>query len=135
VFLTLVVAAANHLSGTWTKQRTGVGVLLVLIGGVLGNAASPRDFPAWIGLTILIGAIFLAAYVLVLRHDVSTVPIAAAVMTSLGALREGLAGAYPASLGGAFLSVVLMSLIGWTWFRALEALAPAPVTPPVASLQ
>jgi hypothetical protein len=135
VFLTLVVAAANHLSGTWTKQRTGVGVLLVLIGGVLGNAASPRDFPAWIGLTLVIGAIFLAVYVLVLRHDLSIVPIAAAVMTSLGALREGLAGAYPASLGGTFLSVVLMSLIGWTWFRALEVLAPAPVTAPVASLQ
>jgi hypothetical protein len=102
---------------------------------VLGNAASPRELPAWIGLTLLISSVFLAVYVLVLRHDASIVPIAAAVMTSLGALREGLAGAYPASLAGTLLSIVLMSVIGWTWFRALEVRAPAPATEPVASLQ
>jgi len=134
VFLTLVVAAANQLSGHWTRQRFGVGVLLVLIGGVLGNAASPRDLPVWIAFTLLIGAMFLAMYVLVLRHDVGIVPIAAAVMTSLGALREGLAAAYPASLVGTFVSIVLMSLVGWIWFRALETRAPVPATEPVASL-
>jgi hypothetical protein len=123
------------LSAAWTKQRIAVGLLLVLIGGVLGNAASPRDLLVWIGLTLLIGAMFLAAYVVVLRHDVSVVPIAAAAMTSLGALREGLAAAYPASLAGTLLSIVLMSVVGWIWFRALEVRGPAPATQAVASLQ
>ena len=110
-------------------------LVALLIGGVLGNAAPPRDLLVWIVLTLLIGAMFLAAYVVVLRHDVSIVPIAAAVMTSLGALREGLAAAYPAALAGTFLSIVLMSIIGWIWFRALEARGLAPATQTAASLQ
>jgi Type II CAAX prenyl endopeptidase Rce1-like len=125
VFLTLVVAAANHLSAMWTKQRVPVGTLIVLIAGVLGNAGSPRELPVWIGLTLLIGVLFLVAYVFVLRHDVSLVPLAAAVMTGLGALREGLAAAYPSSLAGAIVSIAVMLLIAGVWYRALAARRPA----------
>jgi hypothetical protein len=134
VFLTLVVAAANQLSGIWTRQRLPVGVLLVLVGGVLGNAGSPRDLLVWIGVSVAIGLLFLVAYVAVLRHDVSVVPVAAAVMTSLGALREGLAAAYPGSLPGAIVSVVAMLSLGVLWSRALAIHAPAPTASPVAVL-
>ncbi len=135
VFLTLVVAGANQLSAMWTRQRLPVGLLLVLLGGVLGNAGSPRDLLVWIGMSVVIGLLFLVIYVVVLRHDVSLVPIAACVMTSLGALREGLAAAYPGSLVGAIVSVVAMVFVGVIWSRALAVRAPSPSASPVAVLQ
>jgi hypothetical protein len=119
VFLTLVVAAASRLSNDWTRRRLPVGLTLVLIGGVLGNVAPALNLLTWVGFALAIGVLFLVAYVVVLRHDVSVVPVAVAAMTSLGALREGWAGAYPAAFGGAIVSVVVMWVIAAFWFRAL----------------
>lgn len=133
VFLTLVVAAANHLSAAWTRHRAPVGVLLVLMGGVLGNAGSPRNLLVWIGVALLIGVLFLVAYLVVLRHDVSIAPVAAGVMTSLGALREGSATAYPAALAGTIVSIVVIAMVAGVWFRALSRV-PASAAGRVESL-
>jgi hypothetical protein len=125
VFLAFLVAAANRLTSDWTRRRALVGAGLVIVGAILGNAASPLNLATWAAFAAAIGVVFCAAYALVLRHDVSIVPIAAATMTGLGALREGLAGAYPAALAGSAVAVVAMSLMAWLWFRAL--------TPPAGS--
>jgi len=132
VFLTLLVAAANRLSSDGTRRRLPVGLALVVIGGVLGNAGSPLDVLAWVAFALVIGGFVAAAYFLVLRHDVSIVPIAAAAMVGLGTLREAWAGAYPAAFGGAIVSVAAMWIVAGLWFRALAPRASAsPASPAV----
>jgi hypothetical protein len=88
---------------------------------VLGTAGSPMNLAPWIASAAAIGALLAAVYVLVLRHDVSLVPLAVAVMTIGGTLREGSAAAYPGALAGAIAGVVVMGLAAWWWFRALRS--------------
>ena len=56
-----------------------------------------------------------AAYVIVLRHDVSVVPIAAAVMTTMETLREG----WTRARSGERLSRASSRLVASVWFRTL----------------
>jgi hypothetical protein len=69
----------------------------------------------------LVGALLVAAYVAVLRHDISVVPFGVATMTTVGTLREGWAQAYPGALGGAIVAVVGMWVVAYWLFRALNA--------------
>ena len=85
----LMVATANRISDGWTRRRALTGALLVIAGGVLGNAGSPLNLAAWIAAALIIGALLLAAYVVVLRHHSSVVPFAAALLTTAATLREG----------------------------------------------
>jgi hypothetical protein len=119
-FLLLVVSAVNRLTANWTRRRVVASALLVIVCGVLGTAGSPADLPLWIASAAAIGLIFVAAYVFVLRHDVSVVPIAATVMTIGGVLREGWAAAYPGALAGSIAGVVLMTIAAYLWFHALR---------------
>jgi membrane protease YdiL (CAAX protease family) len=118
-FLLLIVGFANRLSAHWTRRRVLVGALVVCIGGVLGNAAPPLNLGLWIASAGLIGLLLLLAYVFVLRHDVSVIPLAAAVMTTAATLPEGLAQAYPSALPGALVAVALAWIVAYLWFRAL----------------
>ena len=121
VFLLLIVAAANRLTAGWTRRRVLGGALLVIVGGMLGAAGSPLNLVPWTASAVGVGALLAAAYVIVLRHDVSVVPIAAAVMTMAGALRDGSMRAYPGALSGTIAGVVVMGCVAYAWFRALRA--------------
>jgi CAAX prenyl protease-like protein len=120
VGLLLVVSIANRATAGWTRRRALASVLLAVMGGVLGTAGSPADLGPWIVSAIGIGLLFVAAYIFVLRHDVSIVPIAAAMMTMPGVLREGWAAAYPGALTGAIVAVLVMGAAAYVWFRALR---------------
>ena len=124
VALLLVVSIANRVTAGWTRRRALASVLLAVIGGVLGTAGSPADLGPWIVSAIGIGLLFVAAYIFVLRHDVSVVPIAAAMMTIPGVLREGWAAAYPGALPGAIVAIVVMAIAAYLWFGALRHAQP-----------
>lgn len=74
----------------------------------------------WIASAAAIGGLLVGVYVFVLRHDVSVVPLAVAVMTIAGTAREGSLAAYPGALAGAMAGVILMSIVAFVWFRALR---------------
>ncbi len=123
VFFLLVVAAVNWMTAGWRRRRVSAGVLLAVVGGVLGAAGSPMNLTPWLASAAAIGAVLVVAYVLVLRHDVSVVPLAVAVMTIAGTLREGWAAPFPGAVAGAIAGVILMGLAAFWWFRELRRLA------------
>ena len=131
--LMLIVATANRLSDGWTRRRILTAALLVIVGGVLGNAGSPLNLAAWIASAAIIGALLLAAFVVVLRHHGRIVPFAAALLTTAATLREGWTRAYPGVLTGALIACVVMWVVAIVWFRALDRLyrtAERPVEEP-----
>jgi hypothetical protein len=131
--ITLIVFAANRLSAGWTRRRALTGVLLVVVGGVLGTTASPLNLPLWIASAIVLGLLLTAIYVVVLRYDISGIPIAIAVMTTMGTLREGLLRAYPGALGGAVVACVLVWLLAYAWFRLFAE--PRPIQQSISGLR
>ena len=120
VVLLLMVAAVDRITAGWTRRRVLAASLLWIVGGLLGASASPENLPAWIASATLIGGMFVAAYIFVLRDEVAPLPFAVAVMTMTGTLREGWSRAYPEALAGAIVAVVVMWAVAFWWFRALR---------------
>lgn len=120
VILLLIAAFANRLTAGWTRRRLLVGPAVFVLVGLIGATGSPLELLPWIGSACLIGAIFTATFIGVLRHEVSLVPLAVAVMTMMGAAREGWARAYPAAFAGSVLALVLMGVVAAWWSRALQ---------------
>jgi hypothetical protein len=127
VVLVLVVVAANWLSAGWTRRRALAAALLWIVGGLLGTPGSPENLGPWIASAALIGALFVAMYVTVLRRDVSVVPFGVLVMTLAATLREGWARPYPVALAGAIVGVAGMGAVAYWWFRALRQKSANPV--------
>jgi hypothetical protein len=117
--LTLIVGLANRMTAGWTRHRILVGAALFVVGGVLGNATSPVNLSAWLAAGAAMGTLLLIAYLLVLRDDVSVIPIAAAVVATAGSLPEGLARPYVGALEGAVVAVAVVWLTAYAWFHAL----------------
>jgi hypothetical protein len=117
----LVVVAADRISVGWTRRRWLVGPLLVVVGGALTNTASPLELGIWMAFALVSGGLFWAAYVVVLRHDIRTLPVAAAVIAATATVRDGWARAYPGALVGAIVAIAIVSIAAYGWFRALTA--------------
>jgi hypothetical protein len=124
IVLMLIVAAVDRITAGWTRRRVLASTLLWLVGGLLGATGSPEHLLPWIASAAVVGALLVAAYILVLRLDVSVVPFAVAVMTTTGTLREGWSQAYPGALPGAIVAVVVMWAMAYGGFRALRARVP-----------
>jgi hypothetical protein len=131
VFLLLVVATVDRMTRGWTRRRILAGVLLTVVGGVLGATSSPLTLAPWIASAAGIGLLLLAAYILVLRHDLSVVPVGVAAMTVAGVLREGWAATYPGALGGAIVGAIVIAALGYGGFRMLRASRIAIASPGV----
>ena len=112
--------SANWITAGWTRRRALAAILLWLVGSLLGTPGSPDNLVLWTVSAALIGALLVAMYVGVLRHDVSALPFGVVVMTFTGTLREGWARPYPGALAGAIVAVVAMCAVAYWWFRALR---------------
>lgn len=114
VFL-LIVGGIDLFTRGWTRRRALAASGLALFGLVSGGGPL-RDPWTFVAVGLVSGAVLLAAYVYILRVDVSLVPLAAGTMLALVALREGLYQAYPGAAAGAALAVVLTMAASWWWF-------------------
>jgi len=121
VFL-LIVGGMDLFTRGWTRRRVLAGSGLALFGLVSGGG-SPRDPWTFVAIGLVSGAVLLAAYVYILRVDVSLVPLAVGTMLALVALREGLYQAYPGAAAGAALAVVLTVAVSWWWFGEVRRAA------------
>jgi hypothetical protein len=120
VVLLVVVAAANRVTGHWTRRRVSGALLLGIAGGLLGATGGSQNMLPLIASAAVIGALLAGVYVGVLRHDVSVVPFAVATLTAAGTLREGWLRAYPGALAGAIAAVVAIWVVAYWLFRALQ---------------
>ena len=90
--------------------------LLIVAGAALGVPAAGVPITEWAVVGLLAGVALLAAYVFVLRHDLSLAVPAMTVAVVLGQLRDGMVAGTTAALAGSLAGVVLTSAIGWWMF-------------------
>jgi CAAX prenyl protease-like protein len=127
IVLQLVPPAIDWITAGWTRRHVLAIALLWLIGGLLGAPASPDNVLPWIASAVLMGGLLVAAYLLVLRDDVTVVPWAVAVMTTASTLHEGWLRAYAGALPGAIAAVLAVWGVAYWWFRMLRAPSPQEV--------
>jgi hypothetical protein len=69
---------------------------------------------------VLLGAAVSAAYLTVLRADLSVLPLVLGPMAAVAAVSSGLEQPFPGALLGSLLGAVLTMLVSWWLFRALR---------------
>jgi hypothetical protein len=67
----------------------------------------------------LAGAALLAAYVMVLRFDLSLLPAAAGTIAALDTVRIGLVNVHAGALAGSIAAAILILVLAFFWQRAL----------------
>jgi hypothetical protein len=106
----------DRFTNGWTKKQALFSALLILLGLVITGARSVETLPLWLLSGVLAGMVLLVAYVFVLRFNLALVPLAAAVVTVLSELKQGIDQPVPAALPGAIIAIILTGLFAFYWF-------------------
>jgi hypothetical protein len=122
VVLLFIFGLLNRLGA---RSLAAAAVLAFLAGALLLLPWGAKSFGAWLGSTGITALVFASAYVLVLRRDLTLVPMAGAAAAAVNALGNGLARAYPAALFQAIVASALVLAFGWYLMRLLRHFAAA----------
>lgn len=124
VILLVLVRAADWYSKGWTERRATTALLLFLFGATAGHLGSGGTTAIWLGQAVVSGLVFVAAYTLALRHDISLAPVAIGTMVALGQIRAAIWGAYPGATVGALIGLVAVIVVTVLSVRMLRGQAP-----------
>jgi hypothetical protein len=124
--LTRIAVVATFLAGVslithgWTSRRI-VGILALLVIGFLGaGAPAGANVAGWAAAGAILAIGLVVAYVLLLRADLTMVPIALGTMVAVGALARGAQRVFPGALAGSVIAVLVIGAAAWWAFRALR---------------
>lgn len=120
--LFVLFATVGRFTEGWTRRRLWGAVALVAAGMALGGVQGRELLPAWLASGALAGGLALAAWLLLVRHDLMAVPMVAAGVVVLGQVRAAVTAAYPGAAAGALLGSALVVAGAWwvdrRWRRA-----------------
>ncbi len=120
VFL-LVFAAVDAVARRWTKGQVPVLLGLIVTGFAIAGADGVSSLPRWIAAGLVTGLVLSGTYLFVIRRHMVLVPVAAAVLTALAMVREGLLRAYPGALAGSIVAALLIVALGFLWAHRMTA--------------
>jgi hypothetical protein len=125
--LLLAFVSALH-AGTagWTRRRVPFSLAALAVGLVLAGRGDVESPLLWAAGGLVTGAVLLAVYVFVLRHEVALLPLATASLAALSVLGAGLRRGFTGALPGAVLGATLVLVLGYLWSRSLTTREPPP---------
>jgi hypothetical protein len=115
-----LLAKVSVATAGWTRRRVGGAIALLMVGFLSAGAPAGSHVVGWLAAGVLLAVGLLAAYVTLLRADLTMYPIALGTMLSVSALARGIRRPFPGAWPGAIVAVVVTGLIAWWWFRALR---------------
>jgi hypothetical protein len=117
----LGVALVQAVTAGWNRRRIPGAAIFVVLGVVITGGEGVESVPIWLVAGLLTGAVMVAMWVLVIRHQPALVPLVTATGTILSAAGDSATGAYPgATLGSAVGAVLVFGAAIW-WYRRLAA--------------
>jgi hypothetical protein len=118
VLATLVTI--DHLTIGWTRRRALGLAALAVIGFLAGGAPAGLHMGRWALAGLLTMVALEAAYVFLLRFDLTIVPLAIGVMMAVAAIARGAQRAFPGELLAAIASAIVVVLLAMWMFSALR---------------
>jgi hypothetical protein len=126
----LVCGGLDRLTSGWTRRRAlwgGLAFIIAVLTNPTGDAAAVMP---WVASALLSGLTMFLAYLLVLRFDLSVVPLVVGTMQILDLARAAVQQAYPGAMIGYIVSMAVAAALAWIWFVVLRGAGdrPAPAT-------
>jgi hypothetical protein len=92
---------------------------LALVGVLANGVPAGSHYAGWLAAGLVTAAGLVAAYLTLLRFDLTMVPMAFGTMAAVEMLARGAQRPFPGALAGSLIAAVLTVLVGWWWSRLL----------------
>jgi hypothetical protein len=117
--LLATLTAIDHVTLAWTRWRVPAFVALALMGVLAAGVPAGSHYGGWLAAGLVTATGLVAAYVTLVRFDLTMVPVALGTMTAVEALARGAQRPFPGALVGSVVAAVVTLVVGWWWSRAL----------------
>ena len=117
--LALMCGGLDRLTNGWTRRRVLWGSLACLLWVLSHQAGDAASWVPWVASALLSGAVLFLAYVLVLRFELSVLPLVVGAMQILDLVSGAVQQAYPGAMAGALLGIPVVAALAWGWYLAL----------------
>jgi hypothetical protein len=115
-----VIALVDRFSRGWSRMQPLAGLGLFLFG-LVGAGAAPSSVERWLVSGVMSGALLVVMYVLVLRRDMTLLPLVIAGWMALQRCQQLVLNAYPGAIVGQGLAVIVLLAFGFWWWRTLNS--------------
>jgi hypothetical protein len=116
----ILLFAVDRYSERWTRRRALVSSVLLLFGFASAGLAYTDNLISWSLSGLTTGTLLIACYVLLIRFELSVIPLAVGLYLSLNVIGEGARRAFAAALPGSILAAILMIWIAIIWSGKLR---------------
>lgn len=115
----LVFTAVDRFTKGWTHRKTLFAIILILFGVIITGSESISSLTFWLLSGMVTGIIFLFAYLLVLRFQLSVIPIVFGATFILEELKQGMLNAHSQIIPGTVFAITLIFLFSIYWYKKL----------------
>jgi hypothetical protein len=130
ITLLALLTAVDDVTRGWTRHRTVSGALLVVAGSVLSAPSDPSSIGQWVSAASITGVGLLAAYVFLLRSDLSMTPVAVGALTVLQQIPEVATGG---TIALSLIEVGVTAVTAWWLFHLLRRARDSVMSTPSSS--
>jgi len=114
-----ILTAIDRATSDWTRWRATSCAALALVGLLAAGVPAGSHYAGWLAAGLVTAAGLLAAYVALLRFDLTMVPVALGTMAAIETLSRAVQRPLPVVLIGSAIATVVVLSVGWWWSRAL----------------
>jgi hypothetical protein len=119
VIIATLTAVHGFTSG-WSRRRVLGALSMLIVGFLAGGQPVGSQLGPWMAGGAVTALGLLGMYVLLLRADLTMVPLTLGTMVAISALSRGLRHSSSVALPASILAVVIVGAVAWWWFRALR---------------
>jgi hypothetical protein len=124
VTMLIIFIAVDRSTNSWTRRKWLFVTLLLLIGLTTAGVDGIDQVTSWFFQGLLMGIVYLMSYLLIFRFNMSLIPLTSGMITIMVELRQGMFDAYPGSIPGATLAIILIASLSYYWFLQLSEVDP-----------
>jgi hypothetical protein len=119
--VTATILTIDRATASWTRRRALGAAALAAVGFLSVGVPADGHVVGWALAGALIAVALVAAYVTLLRFDITLVTVGLGTMMAVGVLARGAQRAFPGALPGSILAAMLTALLAYGWLKALRS--------------
>jgi hypothetical protein len=114
------LTAVHRFTYGWSRRRALAALLILIVGFLGGGQPVGSQIAPWLAAGAVTALGLLGMYVLLLRADLTMVPLTLGTMSAISALIRGFSQPSSFALPASILAAIVVMLLAWWWFRALR---------------